>query len=114
MKRIFDITKSSSENLYMQKIAYKLRSSSKFQIAYKKSKFKKNNKEHKSISADIRYIPEKRAAKIEIHESGKKGHKNRHYLLENVSESIFNKLHDYLNEEKWNLFFNIINSYRKK
>ena len=111
MKRIFDIrlVKDAAEKL--EKIASKLRSSSKFQIAYKKSQNGKTKKVKKSISADLSYDSSKKVGKVDVHETSKRGHKNRHYILKAISEKEFNKLHEYLNEENWAAFFIIINKF---
>jgi glutamate formiminotransferase len=50
-------------------------------------------------------------AKVDVHETSKRGHKNRHYVLKDISEKEFNKLHEHLNEEKWSEFFAIINKF---
>ncbi len=112
MKRIFDIRLINNINERLEKLASKVRSSSKFQIAYQKSQNGKVKKVKKSISADLSYNSSKNTAKVDVHETSKRGHKNRHYLLKNISEQEFNKLYEYMNEENWGKFFALVNKFR--
>jgi|LauGreDrversion4_2_1035121.scaffolds.fasta_scaffold00842_7 hypothetical protein len=112
MKRIFDIRFIDNINARLEKLASRVRSSSKFQIAYQKAQNGKVRKVKKSISADISYNSYKRTAKVDVHETSKKGHKNRRYLLKDISEQEFNKLYEYMNAEEWGKFFGVINQFK--
>lgn len=110
MKRIFDI---DSISINLVKIASRLRSSSSFQMEFKKSINGKVKKKYKRIDADIKYNPCSKMAKIEVHETSKRGIKNRSYTLKNVSEKEIDKICQYLNDEKWNMFFAMVEKFKK-
>lgn len=109
MKRLFDINIIKSK---LTKMASKLRSSSNFQIEFKKSVNGKAGKRYKRIDADIKYNPCSKKARVEIHETSKKGVKNRSYLLNDIAENEVDKMCKYLNEEKWNMFFLMIDKFK--
>lgn len=109
MKRLFDIKKIANNFI---KIASRLRSSSNFQIEFKKSVNGKTGKRYKRIDADIKYNPCSKRAKVEIHETSKRGIRNRAYVLNDISESEVDKMCKYLNEEKWNMFFLMIDKFK--
>lgn len=108
MKRLFDINSISTNFV---KIASKLRSSSSFQMEFKKSINGKTKKKYKRIDAEVKYNPCKKRAKIEVHETSKKGIKNRSYILSDISEKEVDKMCEYLNDEKWNMFFSMIEKF---
>jgi len=74
-------------------------------------KYENGKKVKKSLDVQLSYQEEKNIVKINVHEYTKSGHKDRHYILKNISPSLHKKMQQLISDSHWGMFFNIVNKY---
>ena len=109
MRRLFSLTNSVSD---FQKIASSSQSISRFHAALLRSNSNKDNR--KAIEVKIHYRAHNQTAKIDVHEFTKKGHKDKHYHLENISKEMNEKMKQMISGAHWGQFFAAVTKHRIK
>ena len=66
------------------------------------------------IEVKIHYRAHNQTAKIDVHEFTKKGHKDRHYYLENISKEMNEKMKQMISGAHWGQFFAAVTKHRIK